>query len=80
MHLPWWFVLLSILSLTAPVTSLALVGTGIGWFISRRKGRFGRARGFVWCTLARAILAGRQRVRRLDDFRDDGRTRGMGTT
>jgi hypothetical protein len=52
MHLPWWFVLLSMLSLTVPVTSLVLVGTGIGWLISRKKGRFGPARLFAWSTVA----------------------------
>ena len=56
MHLPWWFLILSILSLTVPVTSLALVGTGIGWFISRRKARFGAARVFAWCTIAIAPI------------------------
>jgi len=52
MHFPWWFLLLSMLSLTVPVTSLALVGTGIGWFVSRRKGRMGAARAFAWSTIA----------------------------
>jgi hypothetical protein len=52
MHLPWWFLLLSMLTLTVPITSLALVGTGTGWFISRRKSRFGLARLFAWCTVA----------------------------
>ena len=52
MHLPWWFLLLSMLTLTVPITSLALVGTGTGWFISRRKRRFGLARLFAWCTVA----------------------------
>lgn len=39
MHLPWWFILLALLSYILPVTSLALGGFGIGWFVSRRKGR-----------------------------------------
>ena len=52
MHLPWWFLPLSMLTLAVPVTSLVLIGSGTGWFISRRKGRFGPARIFAWCTVA----------------------------
>jgi hypothetical protein len=52
MHLPWWFLILSMLTLAVPVTSLVLIGSGTGWFISRRKGRFGPARIFAWCTVA----------------------------
>jgi len=52
MHFPWWFILLSVLSLTVPLTSLTLVGTGIGWLICRRKGRAGAARVFAWTTVA----------------------------
>jgi hypothetical protein len=52
MHLPWWFLPLSMLSLAVPVTSLLLIGSGTGWFISRRKGRGRPARIFAWCTVA----------------------------
>jgi hypothetical protein len=56
MHFPWWFLPLSILTLAVPVTSLALIGTGLGWFISRRKGRAGAARAFAWWTAAIAAF------------------------
>lgn len=52
MHFPWWFLPLAILTLAVPVTSLALIGTGIGWLISRRKGRPSAARSFAWWTIA----------------------------
>lgn len=52
MHLPWWFLPLSMVSLAVPVTSLALVVTGTGWLIACRKGRIGPARVFAWCTVA----------------------------
>ena len=52
MHLPWWFLPLSMLTLAVPVTSLVLIGSGTGWFIFRRKGRVRPARIFAWCTVA----------------------------
>jgi hypothetical protein len=52
MHFSWWFLLLSMLSLSVPITSLALVGTGTGWIISRKRGRTGPARALRWCTVA----------------------------
>ncbi|MBV9825208.1 MAG: hypothetical protein JO001_06005 [Alphaproteobacteria bacterium] len=50
MHFPWWFLVLAMLAMATPVTSLALIGTGIGWRLSRKRGRAGTARVFAWST------------------------------
>ena len=52
MHFPLWFILGMILVFFLPATSLVLIGLGVGWFISRRKGRKGAAKGFRWSVVA----------------------------
>jgi len=45
MHLPWWFLPLSMLSLAVPVTSLLLIGSGTGTFNQRVQHGGGEIRG-----------------------------------